>query len=204
MSASQGRPRAAGICWRWRAHGRAIGPGTGPLVKRLDPLQDPGALSGSLRWRSLCPGVVAAGGKFQHSTHRGDRIRGLMRSHELERPDGTESVSRANQAAALARISRSNLSWRFSRRSRRISSFSSVVAPSLRPSSTSPCCTSAEEAPPDAWARLALLAAASGGEALPAPSTCAWVSWRRPPVAGLRDRSRGWRLPSRSPWASGR
>ena len=41
-----------------------------------------------------------------------------MRSYELVDPDGIESVSRANQAAAFDRISRSMRSCRTSRRSR--------------------------------------------------------------------------------------
>lgn len=63
-----------------------------------------------------------------------------MRSHEPEDP--FRSVSRANQAVALARISRSSRSLRTSRRSRRNSSRSAVVVPSLRrPSSRSACLT---------------------------------------------------------------
>jgi hypothetical protein len=56
------------------------------------------------------------------------------------RPDGIESVSRANQAAAFLSISRSSRRTLFSLRSRRSSSRSSVVSPSSRlPSSRSAC-----------------------------------------------------------------
>jgi len=94
-----------------------------------------------LRWASLSPGVVPTGGDTQKSAHPGYRVLGLIRSHELEDP---ESVSRANQAAAFANISRSIFSWRFSRRSLLSSSRSSVVRPSSRrPSSRSACRTQA-------------------------------------------------------------
>ena len=53
------------------------------------------------------PRVIAAGGDAQQPTHRGDRIHGPVRPHEREDPSGIASVSRANQAAAFARISRS-------------------------------------------------------------------------------------------------
>src|SRR6266851_207698 len=63
-----------------------------------------------------------------------------IRVHELERRDGTEPVSVANQAAAFDNISRSSRSTRFSRRSRLSSSRSAVVSPSLRRPSSSPAC----------------------------------------------------------------
>src|SRR2546425_656877 len=64
--------------------------------------------------------------------------RALVRRHELESLDGSELVSRANQAAAFRRISRSSRRALTSRRRRRTSSRSSVVRPSeRRPSSRS-------------------------------------------------------------------
>ena len=63
------------------------------------------------------PYRVAARGDTQHTAHHGDQIAGPLRLHECEDPDGIESVSRANQSAALAKISRSKRSRRFSRRS---------------------------------------------------------------------------------------
>ena len=55
-----------------------------------------------------------------------------VRSDEREDRLGTAPVSRANQAAAFFRISRSSRSVAFSRRSRCISVRSAVVRPSAR------------------------------------------------------------------------
>ena len=86
------------------------------------------------------PRVAPAGGDTEHAGHRGDAKTRLIRTHEPEDLPGP--VSRANQAVALARISRSSRSRRFSRRSRRNSSRSSVRRPSLRsPASRSACAT---------------------------------------------------------------
>ena len=63
---------------------------------------------------------------------------GLVRLHEREDLPGIVPVSRANQAAAFFKISRSSRSWRFSRRSWRSSPSSKLVRPSSRrPSSRS-------------------------------------------------------------------
>ncbi len=86
------------------------------------------------------PGVIATGGDSQYAAHRHDSELGLMRSHESERLLGIESVSRANQAAAVFKISFSSRRTRFSRRRRRISSRSSLLSTSSRcPSSASAC-----------------------------------------------------------------
>src|SRR5260370_37106591 len=90
--------------------------------------------------RPLTPRIVAAGGDGQHRAHRGNPVFGLIRVHELERRDGTEPVSVANQAATFESISRSSRSTRFSRRKRLSSSRSAVVSPSLRRPSSSPAC----------------------------------------------------------------
>src|SRR6202521_2923193 len=90
-------------------------------------------------WTFL-PGVVATGRDFQYAAHGGDPVAGLIRVHELERRDGTEPVSVANQAAAFESISRSSRSTRFSRRNRLSSSRSLVVKPSLRSPSSSAAC----------------------------------------------------------------
>ena len=67
------------------------------------------------------------GGKIAiEGAHRRDPITGLIRTHELERRDGSEPVSVANQAAAFDKISRSSRSTRFSRLSRLSSSRSAV------------------------------------------------------------------------------
>src|SRR5712691_8240726 len=92
------------------------------------------------RGRPLAPRIVAAGGDGQHPAHRGNCVHGLIRVHELERRDGTEPVSVANQAAAFDSISRSSRSTRFSRRKRLSSSRSAVVSPSRRRPSSSPAC----------------------------------------------------------------
>ena len=57
----------------------------------------------------------------QYAAHHGNREAALVRSYEFEDPAGVETVSQANQAATLARISR---------RSFRSSSRSGVVRPS--------------------------------------------------------------------------
>src|SRR6202521_3402071 len=77
---------------------------------------------GTGRGRPLHPRVIAAGGDTQDAAHHGDGVTGPVLAHELESLGGITSVSRANQAAAFERISRSNLSWRFSRRRRPSSS----------------------------------------------------------------------------------
>jgi len=103
-----------------------------------DPLDQRRVRDGARRPPSASPRVVPAGGDIQQSAHRGHGVCGLVLLHELESFGGTELVSRANQAAAFDKISRSIFSCRFSRRSRRNSSRSAVVNPSaLRPSSRS-------------------------------------------------------------------
>src|ERR1700733_2209148 len=81
------------------------------------------------RPRPLRPCIVAAGGDAQQPAHGGDRIGCLVIAHEPEPFGGIVFVSRANQAAVFVRISRSSLSWRFSRRKRLSSSRSVVVRP---------------------------------------------------------------------------
>ena len=96
-----------------------------------DALGQPCILARPLRRTTFQPRVEAADGDPQQATCRrapsvpdrcGDRIACPVRLHELEDPDGIESVSRANQAAAFARISRSRRSCLFSRRRRASSS----------------------------------------------------------------------------------
>lgn len=65
---------------------------------------------------------------------------GLICDHELESLDGIAVVSRANEAAAVRRISRSSCCVRFSRRSRRTSFCSPVVSPSWRRPASRPAC----------------------------------------------------------------
>ena len=88
----------------------------------LDPLGQVRIPPRSCRRSSTHPCVVAAGGETQHPTHGAHRPGGLIRLHELESLSGIASLSRANQAAARFRMSRSVRSCLFSRRSRRSSS----------------------------------------------------------------------------------
>ncbi len=92
-------------------------------------------------WWPLQPRVIARLGNAEHARHCGNRERGLVRAHEPEEPDGSVPVSRANQAAAFDRISRSSRNCLFSRRSPINSSRSAAVSagaissrrPSFRP-----------------------------------------------------------------------
>ena len=107
-------------------------------MRRADCHDQRGVDHGTLRGRPLRPRVIAAGGDAQDAAHHGNGVTGPVLAHEWEPFGGITSVSRANQAAAFERISRSNLSWRFSRRRRLSSSRSAVVRPSpRRPSSRS-------------------------------------------------------------------
>lgn len=66
---------------------------------------------GTRRGRALAPRIEAAGGDPQHATHRRDGVDGLVVPHEpVDRGDaaGIVPVSRANQAVAFDRISRSS------------------------------------------------------------------------------------------------
>ena len=84
------------------------------------------------------PCVIAAGEDAQQTAHRGNRVGGPFGSHELEDSDGIDPVYRANQAAVLAKISRSWRSRRFSRLSRCNSARSVLLSPpERRPSSRS-------------------------------------------------------------------
>ena len=61
--------------------------------------------------------IVPTRGDTKQTVHRGHRITDPVHPHELEDFGGIESVSRATQAAAFARVSHSSLSCWFSRRS---------------------------------------------------------------------------------------
>src|SRR5690625_5394421 len=87
-------------------------------------------ISGRRAARNPC--IIPTGGDAQHPTHGFDWKLGLICSHEFEDFGGTDPVSRANQAAAFARISRSYCRRRFSFTSRLNSCFSSLLAPSSR------------------------------------------------------------------------
>ena len=114
-------------------------------MDRPNPLQQRRIGDGVRRGRPPPPGVKAGLGRAEHARHHRDREEGLVRAHELEDPDGIAPVSRANQAAARERMSRSTRSCLFSRRSRASSSRSATLNPSTfssrRPSSWSACAT---------------------------------------------------------------
>ena len=54
------------------------------------------------------PCVIAAGGDIQDAAHHSNGVTGPVLAHELEPFGGITSVSRANQAAAFERMSRSD------------------------------------------------------------------------------------------------
>jgi len=96
----------------------------------------------SIRHRTSQPGIEATLGDLEHAAPDPYREAGLVRFHESEERFGFAELSLANQAAAFERISRSSLSWRFSRRNRLSSARSSVVSPpSPRPASRASCLT---------------------------------------------------------------
>ena len=84
-----------------------------------DTLQQCGDGNRPRRWLSPDPGVVPALRHAEDAGHGGDREIGLVRAHEPEDPHGRTPVSCANQTVARAskRMSRSNVSCRFPRRS---------------------------------------------------------------------------------------
>ena len=79
------------------------------LVLPLDFGGQRGIGHGPHRGRALHPCVIAAGGDIQDAAHHSNGVTGPVLAHELEPFGGITSVSRANQAAAFERISRSNL-----------------------------------------------------------------------------------------------
>ena len=87
-------------------------------------------------WSDLSERASAIPGRFSTALAM-RRALGLARHHEFEEFEEFEefgeptSLFLANQAVAFARMSRSILSWRFSRRSRLSSSRSALLSPSL-------------------------------------------------------------------------
>src|SRR5262249_36967495 len=114
----------------------------GSRMDRNDAIPQHGILARAPRRAASRPRMIAAGGDAQNTAHRGHRMNGPVLAHESVSFGGTVFVSRANQAAARERMSRSTLSWRFSRRKRWSSWRSAEVNPSARrPSSRSACAT---------------------------------------------------------------
>src|SRR5712691_10059159 len=121
--------------------GRAV-PALGARVVHANASRQSRIFERARRRLALCPCVVAARGDSKHATHRSHRILGLVRRYEPEDFLGVVSASRANQAVAFARISRSTLSLRFSLRRRLSSSRSTLVRTSWRlPPLASACAT---------------------------------------------------------------
>ncbi len=90
--------------------------------------------------RTLEPRIVPADRDVQHAALRSNGPNGMVRPHEFEDFPGTESVSRANHAAAFFKISRSISSSRTFLRNLATSTLSAVVRPSeRRPASRSSC-----------------------------------------------------------------
>ena len=102
-----------------RAQGHRPDPGQPPL-----PLMRPGPRRG----RAVMPGVVAGPRHAEHACCYGDRERGPGRAHEPQEPDAITPLSRANQAVARERLSRSRRSCVFSRRSRLNASRSAALS----------------------------------------------------------------------------
>lgn len=105
-------------------------------MQDADALGEHGVFEHVPRWRSILPGVVAAGRDIEHAAHGVHGKSDLLRAHELE--DGVNVLSPlpANQAVAFdirgfPLISLSILRWRFSRRRRDSSSRSALVSASL-------------------------------------------------------------------------
>ena len=109
---------------------------------------DPHGVHRSPGRRSLEPSVVAAGRDAKHAAHPIHSSFGLVRVHEFVDPMDVLSPLPANQAVAFARMSRSCLTLRFSRRSRTSSSRSVLVIESLLraglPLSAAACATQVE------------------------------------------------------------
>jgi len=82
----------------------------------MHPRRAVGLGDGMSRHRSASPRMKASLRHAEHACHRGNRKHRLVRTHELEDPDAIVPVSRANQAAARERMSRSSRSCLFSRR----------------------------------------------------------------------------------------
>src|SRR3954469_18064962 len=76
-------------------------------VHRLDPGQQRFIRLGAGRGRAVTQSVIAGLRQAEQACHHGNREAGLFRAHEPEEPDGITPVSRANQAVARERMSRS-------------------------------------------------------------------------------------------------
>ena len=78
-----------------------------PGVDRADATRQIGVGARPSRSWSAPPGVIARGRNLQDAGHCANGIQGLAPPHEPVNPFGRALLSRANQAAAFARMSRS-------------------------------------------------------------------------------------------------
>ena len=85
---------------------RAIG-SMRPGVDRAYATRQIGVCGRPSRSWSAPPGIIARGRNLQDPGHCTNGIHGLVRAHEPVNPFGLALLSRANQAAAFARMSRS-------------------------------------------------------------------------------------------------
>lgn len=102
------------------------------LQSRVHQILDKHGLEYDLKWTVSGLPFLTPRGELSNALEKAIHAEtGPVRAHESVPPfGGTAPVSRANQAAACERMSRSILSCRFSRRSRVSSCLSAVVSPS--------------------------------------------------------------------------
>lgn len=111
-------------------------------VDGVNPRGQPYVLKGALTGCSIAPSVIAARRDPEQSAHNPCPVGGVVCLCESAERFVFGALSWANQAAAFERISRSSLSWRFSRFSRVNSWRPAVVNPPLpRLESRSACST---------------------------------------------------------------
>ena len=91
-------------------------------MDRADPRQQRSIGNGVGRGLPMPPGVKARFRHAEHARHHSNGKHRLVRAPECEDPGGIAPVSRANQAAARERMSRSSRNGLFSRRRRASSS----------------------------------------------------------------------------------
>jgi hypothetical protein len=77
------------------------------MMNPLDLVKQDQVLLLAGRWSTLEPGIISARGDFKDAALHTDAMGRLIRLYEFVDPSGIAPVSRANQAAAFFRISRS-------------------------------------------------------------------------------------------------
>src|SRR5262245_53530776 len=122
------RPR----CSKLRLDPRDTVRTTTRLMNLADLRTQPYVALGTGREGAFAPGPIATGGDPQHTAEGHDGRGGLLAFDELVCCHRSAPVSCAKKAAAFFKISRSSRKIRFSRRTRRRSSCSSLGRPSVR------------------------------------------------------------------------